>query len=125
MRNDKPLTIKLSIAPKRAKPAVPVPGSVKRRHKGWAGFKFTLLLNRAGVAHLCWLFSAPLAALTWLIDVATNFTSFSCLRCVFSFHTPPLLLSLRLMYNVTINPGSTMSPMESVLAAMPVWFPSL
>lgn len=96
-----------------------------KTHKGCAGFKFMLFLKRTGVAHLCWLFSAPLAALTWLIDVATNFISFSCQRCIFFFHTPPLLLSLRLMYNIKINPGNTMSLIKSVHTSMPVWFPSL
>lgn len=70
-----------------------------------------------------WLFSAPLAALTWLIDVATNFISFSCPRCIFSIHTPALLLRLGPTYDVKINPGSTMSLTETVHTVVPVWFP--
>lgn len=50
MRNDEPLAIKLSVPQERAKPAVPVPGSVKRSHKSCAGFKFTLFVKRTGVA---------------------------------------------------------------------------
>lgn len=45
MRNDKPLTIKLSMPQKRAKPAAPTPGSVKWRCKGCAGLKLVLLFK--------------------------------------------------------------------------------
>lgn len=69
MRNDEPSTIKLSMPQKRAKPVVPVPGSVKWSHRSCAGFKFTLFVKRTGVACLSRLFSAPL---TCLINVATN-----------------------------------------------------
>lgn len=45
MRNDKPLTIKLSMPQKRAKPAAPIPGSVKCRCRGCAGLRLVLLFK--------------------------------------------------------------------------------
>lgn len=66
MRNDKPLTIKLSMPQKRAKPAAPIPGSVKWRCRGRAGLKLVLLFKESWCcpslpAVLCSAASADLA----------------------------------------------------------------